>query len=423
MSLGRKSREKTMRVVALNLALGLLLALGACSGDGRLLEEAVEVHELDLDELKIVQPKGLLPDLYLNPGEQIRFSVEAQDSLGGEIDVSLSNRRWSVDKTNLASIDSDGNFTAKADGLVSVKLQVGAVESPAFDVNILDSNLTSITEITGPETLEPCIFGSYSAMGTFTSKTDDTTQSTRGLLNVEWTSETLSLGSEIDGTVSVIGTNAGMGNELFAALGDVKSEAKAIEVTGNLTEILITPGTLAVAEGKTQQLGANGQYTRGDNEEFETITNAVQWSVPSNNGIATVSNSVPSKGLVSGNSKGNILVTAKCGDFKGTKTLVVTDEGTGSSSGLAFEGDNGNGLTISLAEGNRQLKVSTGSEFDPGNDKTEESATIWTVLSGSDVVSFQSPQNGLITLLTTGLAKIQAEYKGTKASLSINVIP
>jgi len=246
---------KFTRHVQLSLVLGVALALSACSGDGRPLEEAVETNQSNLKTLSVVQPTGLLKPLVVNPGEQINFSIMASTGVEGsaEIPLSAAGRRWSVSDTSRATIDSNGKFIATADGVVNVNLQIGGL-TDSFAVTIAQGELTGIAisplvsdPMEDENTLERCVPEMYTATGTYTD-TSEAGMSTRGLQNiVDWriADEATGIASiQTDGATSVTAFDAGT-LDLIATVGNVSSTA-SISVVDNLQRIDISPDVLGV---------------------------------------------------------------------------------------------------------------------------------------------------------------------------------
>jgi len=420
---------KSTRQFQFSLFLGVALALSACSGDGRPLLEAVETNQLELGSIEIKQPTGLLAPLFVDPGQQINFSVMATTKSDDgepvvELPLSVANRRWSVASvdgagnatTGRATIDDNGKFIGTADGVVTVNLQIGGL-TDSFPVTIAEGVLTDIAinpaeSVVDPETgeavvnsLERCLPEMYVASGTYTD-TSATGMSTRGLQNqnIEWSTSNPALGSagsQLNGSTTVTAFEAGM-LDLIATVvdmdtGDVVSSTESIEVVPSLQSINISPDTAGLMAGTTLQLTANGTYMRDGGESISDITDSVTWSLLEDNGAASVSNEGSDKGLVTGNAVGNVNVTAACGMDPIAMRNVVVIQNDGSASGnLAFE----DGPIITITEGQSlQLRVSTGSIYDEENDITSDINTTFTVSSGANIVAFQSGNNGEITAL------------------------
>ncbi len=300
----------------------LPLALVACSGEGQLLQEAVEVNELDLSTIQIKQPPSRLEEIFLNPGEEVGFSIEARNSDNELVDLSSANRRWSIiGSTAVASIDENGVLTARADGSVTVRVQVGRFDiTYPQPVTVQLDTLVSITEFEGPTALERCIPQDYSAIGTFNMG------STRRLTSVDWSVEDVAFGSvtnEDNGVVSLNATNS-PSVVLVARVGD-RVRRETITVLDTLLSIEITPETLSLTEDNTLSLGATGTYLRDGVERRVSLTNNIIWGVPQSNGIVTISNESPTVGVVTSEAVGNTEVTAVCGNTREQKAIVVID--------------------------------------------------------------------------------------------------
>lgn len=422
---------KTAEKFKLSLVLGSAIVLASCSGDGRPLEEAVETNQLNLvrNGLAIVQPTGLLNPLFVNPGEQINFSILATNSAGESLPLSVADRRWSVSNPAVASIDGNGKFIGIADGFVQVGLQIGGLTAE-FDVTVAEGTLTAINVIEedpmeGESSLERCLPEMYRATGTFTHTfSGEPATSSRGLVNVDWSVNDPEMGSataQLNGTTSVTAFNAGE-LELTATVGNL-SDTEPLTVSSTLDRIEISPALLTVMAGSDLQVFANGFYLRGD-EETPTpidITQSVNWSLPTDNGFATVSNVAPTKGLVAGIAEGNPEITAACGDdIQAVGTIVVQADDGSVSTELAFDG--GRNQRISLSQGTRQLRVSTGSEYDEDNDVTDDDDTTWTVVAGTEFAAFQSFDEGVITPLEPGTATIRVEVGDDQAFLILTVV-
>ena len=408
--------NKTIPAFLRATLVSLCLLLVGCSGDGRSLIEAVETNDLQLGSIAIMQPPQLLSDLVVNTGVQLKFSIDAKNRSGQPVALSSNNRRWSVSRPELASIDENGNFVSIAEGNLSVKLQIGGFEAE-FPMQILNETLSSINQIIGDETLERCIPKNYSATGLFSQG------STRGLTNVTWdivNKEVGTVGVAVNGVVPVTGVNEDI-LVLTATVGDV-SEKISITVSNSLQTITITPETLAVEVGNSLSLGATGTYLNDSIERDVAITGSVTWRAPENNGIATVSNLAASKGVVSPIAQGSTQITASCGNISAQKALVVLAAGSTSQTSIAFEGNSPR--VLSLSEGQEQLRVSTGSVYNSDNDKTTDADTVWAVVTGSDIVSFSSTAGkGTIVPLATGVATIRATYKELSKLLEVQVAP
>jgi len=86
-----------------------------------------------------------------------------------------------------------------------------------------------------------------------------------------------------------------------------------------LSSIAVTPANSSVAIGGTQQFTATGTYSDGSNSN---LTASVTWS-SSKTGVATISNTSGSQGLVTGVAGGTTTISATMDSIKGSTTLTV----------------------------------------------------------------------------------------------------
>ena len=304
---------------AITLAL-LALSLVACSGDGRPLQEAVEINQAELLSVVIKQPENRLADLYVNPGETVNFSIEARNAASELVDISSDDRNWSiVGGETIASIDRDATLFAKTDGLATVQLVLGRFTTQ-FPVNVRFETLQSIDiQIGTAGTLEPCRPANYRATGMFSLG------STRGLTSVDWRVADATYGrisERDDGSVTLTATNPTTADPaelvLVATAGGVE-DRESIVVLDTLESIEITPETLSLQNDDTLSLGATGTYT---NDRTFSLTDSVIWGVPEDNGVVTISNTSPEIGVVTAVAVGDSEVTATCGK-RAQKAIVV----------------------------------------------------------------------------------------------------
>src|SRR5262249_45625233 len=140
-------------------------------------------------------------------------------------------------------------------------------------------------------------------------------------------------------------------------------------------------------------------------------TTVVNWS-SSNSGIATVSNSQPTKGLVTGVGVGNTTISASLGGATGSSTITVTSASLTS-------------ITVSpdptVAKGTTVQMTATGN-FSDGAIRNRTHQMSWT--SGNNAiaeVSNASGSQGLVNGLSVGSTPITATLDGVSGSSTVNV--
>jgi len=305
------------------LAKTVVLSLGliACSGESLDFEEAVEANELALNSVQILPPAGRLANLFLNPGEQVSFSLEARNADNQIVELSSADRRWSVVGANpgAASIDEDGNLTARSNGSAVVQVQIGSIVQ-TFPFTVQQATLLAFTAIVGEDSLERCIPRNYTAIGEFSDN------SSRAVTNSDWIIQDPVFGdfSIQDGGVVQVNALNSPSLVLVARVGNI-TLSESIPVLDTLQSISITPETLSLQDDDTLSLGATGTYLRNGVERNVSLTNSVLWEVPVSNGVVTISNEFPDIGVVTAEAEGNSEVSAVCGNTREQRAIVVIE--------------------------------------------------------------------------------------------------
>lgn len=433
-NLFQKDAIKMVRLVVLNLVLGVLLVLSACTGDGRPIQEAVETDMLNLIDIRIDTPDGFASKPVLNHGDKLKFTLVGITK-SGEVALSGDNRRWAVNDPNLVSINQDGVLTAKADGEVLVEVQVGGWTA-ITELTVEQAQLRAI-EISKSDTsamaeLEPCLPENYTAIGTYESSVPG--GESRPLFNVAWSLADPTQGSigtldDIGLNVPVTGFSTTTEIDTFKLIASVDipgsdipfSDEETITVLNSLSRIDITPNNLDLElGGSAVNISARGNYNVVEGKRLEAaslpITNSVAWSLPDNNNVVTLSDEDMLRAVEIGGSS----ITASCGNISTTKTIQVLEEGSTANVDLVFQG--GSSRTIRLSEMGVQLRLSNGGSYSATNDKTNDAT--WTIDSDNGVVEFR-PEDpaGFITPLRVGTDKVVAEYDGQSIVLDITVDP
>lgn len=409
----------------IGVAAGLLLS--SCSGDGRPFTEAVEANDLQLKSITVVQPASLLPDLVVNPGAQVSFTLNATNFADLPVDLLSGNRRWIVDNPAdgpaVASIDDNGNLLALSNGVASVRVVVGAVASNTFEVEVRTEVLQSIDSIVARDvetdgSLERCLPQDYRAIGKFAAIDGTGTESLRAIPSVRWSVENSEVGTvakPVEGFVSVTGVNLEP-LILTVEADDVAPFSRSITVEDTLREIRIDPMNSNVNIGQTLPLLALATYELAGEERTDVdITESVQWFAEEDNTVLRVGNTVLNKGIVTPLATGNQVVSASCGNLEQQKTVIVSESDTTSDSSITIEP-----VVLSLAADSlgRQLRVSTGSSFD--DDALIEAADVnWSVIDNFNVASITL--NGFITPLAPGTVTVQAVSDGIADDIIITV--
>ncbi|MGA9642122.1 MAG: Ig-like domain-containing protein [Terriglobales bacterium] len=103
-----------------------------------------------------------------------------------------------------------------------------------------------------------------------------------------------------------------------ATLGSVSGTTTATVVIVGLVSVAVTPTSITIAEGTSEQFSATGTYTDGSTRD---LTTQAGWT-SSNTGVATVG---ATWGLAKGLAPGSTNITATVNGISDSATLVVTD--------------------------------------------------------------------------------------------------
>jgi hypothetical protein len=166
--------------------------------------------------------------------------------------------------------------------------------------------------------------------------------------------------------------------------------------TPTLSSISVTPATLSVAVGVTDQFAATAVYSDGSKQD---VTSSVTWS-SSNSQVATINKA----GLASSLSAGATTLSASLSGVSGTATLTVTD-GALVSIGVTP-------AMPSLAAGSTQQFTAIGVYTD---NSTHDLTTMVTWASSDTAVasiSNSAGSNGLATTLVPGSTSVSAALNG-----------
>jgi len=108
---------------------------------------------------------------------------------------------------------------------------------------------------------------------------------------------------------------------LTATLGSPSGTTTITVTPPLLVSLAVTPASLSIAFGSTQQFTATGTYTDGSTQN---LTNSVTWS-SSTPGIATISNAAGTQGLASGVGIGATTISAAASGIAGNASLTIAN--------------------------------------------------------------------------------------------------
>ena len=173
--------------------------------------------------------------------------------------------------------------------------------------------------------------------------------------------------------------------------------------------LTITPPDPSIPKGDKMNLSASGKFSDGTAQD---LTNQVSWT-SANGGIARISDTPATKGLVTGLGAGSTAITVTLGGIQGSTTLTVSPPTLTS-------------LTItppdpSIAKGTG-LQLSAAGNFSDGSTQDLTNQVSWTSANNTIAqVSNVSGSEGLVTGLAVGTTSITATFNGMQQSATVQV--
>ncbi len=303
------------------------------------------------------------------------------------------------------SAGSKGFVSGSAIGSAVITASFGAVDGTST-VTVTAATLTAITVDPVSSTIAKGTFVELKATGDFTDgTTEDLTD------QVGWTSSnnTIAEVSNAAGTRGLVtGTDLG-GATIQATLNGVHGTASVTVTAATLTSISVAPVNPTIADGSTVALVATGHFSDSSTED---LTDEAGWT-STDDAIAEVSNTIGSKGLVTGTGVGIATMTATYGGIQGTTDVTVT------SATLVS-------ITVapampSIAKGTTVQLIATGHYSDATTEDLTEQVSWISADSMVAQVSSSAGTHGLVTGVGVGSATITADLNGIQGTATVTV--
>lgn len=321
----------------------------------------------------------------LSPNE-LSLDLGESEQLNAKTDPADAEVVWSSDNENVATVDQNGNVTAKSVGKATVT--VTATEGGAKASCIVTINEIPVTSIiingNIPENLQ---IGDKITL-TAVVEPDNATNPA-----VRWSSSNTSVARVDGGNVSIVGS----GTATITATA-VSNEAAKDSVTIDVRKIAVESITLDktnldLDEGDKAQLTA---ALLPENATDKTVT----WE-SSNEKVATVVN-----GIVTAVSTGEATISAKAGDKTASCTVTVSQKV------IPVESISLNKTSLTLEVGKSETLTASVSP---------ENATDKTITWESSNVSVVAVEDGVVMAVSPGNATITAKVGNIEASCLVTV--
>ncbi len=282
----------------------------AANGISKVCSVIIEPNDVEVTGVKIksdhknfISPTNeAVTYLTLDVGEKAKLTAEITPD-----NATNKTITWKVDEgfTDIATIDSSGNLTAKKSGTVWIYAKASNGKQGLCKLTVLNPEVK----------VESIIFGDPAKtlkVGETTEISYSVSPSTATNKDVEWSSSDASVAS-VDNTGKITANKAGTA-KITAKAKDGSGVTATCEITVEATEVKVTKINLS-EENKTLKIGE--KFTLEAKVEPDTATNKqVEWK-SEDESIATVSSSGEVAAVKEGST--NIVATAK--DGSGTKAI------------------------------------------------------------------------------------------------------
>jgi len=308
---------------------------------------------------------------------------------------------WSSSNPSVAtvsdSVGSKGRAEAVGVGTATFSAASGTLVG-STPVTITDAVLSKITVSPSTASIAKGTAQQYRADGTYSDNsvkdiTTDVTWSSSSTSNA-----TISNASGDKGNA----TGAGLGTATITATQGSTSGTASLTVTAaTLQSLAVSPNTVSVAAGRSQQFTATGTYSDGSTQN---LTTSVTWNSASTD-IATVSNASGSKGLATTIKKGDTTIAAAIGGLTSTANradgaMRVTDAVP---------------VSIAITPANQTIGNKTGLQytaietFSDGSTKDQTTAVTWASSNTAiATLSNAAGSNGLANAIAVGSVTVSA---------------
>ena len=323
----------------------------------------------------------------LSSGHTLQLTAHAQDAAGNE----LTGRTvgWASSDENVATVSTGGVVTGAKAGTATITATSEGVRATAT-IHVTAGGVATITVAPGSVGL---VAGNTQQLS---ASMEDDAGNSLAAQGISWSSANSNIASvSSSGVVTAVHTGS---TSISATANGVTGHASVVVSAGAVKTIAVSPSSLQLTNGGTQQLSAKLTDASGN-----SLSENVAWS-SSNSSVATVSSS----GVVTAKQAGSTTITAAAGGASGSSSLTVTPGAVSSVSVSPGSNSIVAGVTQQLA-----AKLT-----DAGGSTVSGQSVTWST-SNSSVVSVSS--SGLASASHVGSATVTATAGGHSGSATFNV--
>ena len=329
------------------------------------------------------------PSVSLAKGQTRQLTATATYSDNTTADISSSVAWLPVDITT-ATVSSTGLLTGVVQGTTKVTASLDGVTSNTVQVTVTDAVLTAIA-VTPPSVSVGK--GQTQQLTATATYSDNTTANVTD--NVAWLSDDTATVTVISGLLT--GVEQGTA-EVTASLDGVTSNTVQVNVTDAvLTAIEITPPSVSVGKGQTQQLTTTATYS--DNTTAD-VTGSVAW-LSDDTATATIT----TNGLLTGVEQGTAEVTASLDGMTSNAVQVTVTDAVLTAIAITPP-------SVSVGKGQTQQLTATATY----SDNTTADVTGSVAWLSDDTATATITTNGLLTGVEQGTAEVTASLDGVTSN-------
>jgi len=357
--------------------------------------------------------------------ESVQWSASVNTNIEKPADCNYEVE-WSSDDTDIAVVSSSGMITTLNTGVANIRAAVGRFSSSqAFTVS--DATIQSINLEPSSVSLDECRSETVTATGVYS---DGTTRNISDLAKLNWSTDDTDLARVANVSASgitVLASASGSGT-LTAAYEDSIDNSAALTVLDTLSNITLSPITLALNVGDSSTITAEGSFSDGSSAD---ISQNSEWSLTAaaQASFVSLSNSYGDKGAITATGAGVATVTVECGGLSAFEDATVNVTVAATLESVAFS-STADPLYLTTEDDSESLTLNATYSDGSVADVTE-SAT-WEAITGDDDfidIDDDSGDKGEI-ILASNIADItedksvivRATFDGATAQVEIIVV-
>lgn len=331
-------------------------------------------------------------------GQTQQYTATALFSNGQQMDVT-AQAAWASSNAAAASIDAGGLATGVGVGDTSIAATLSGVISPAASLTVT-GNVT-VTQVNVTPATATVAVGGTQQLAAEAVFSDGSTRAVTG--EATWSSSAEAVAT-VDAAGLATGVAGGTADISANFGGQTGSATLTVETPPVLESITVTPATLELPVGLTQQYTATGNFSDGSTND---LTASVNWSLEQAGDSATIT----AGGLLTATAPGPVTVRATQGDISGTASLTVTP--------VTLVRVEVTPDPASVPAGGFTVQLAARAFFSDGSDRDVTSEADW--LSFSPAVA-SVDQNGLVTSgAEAGQAVMRARFNNVDGEATVDV--